>query len=451
MSKPLKVYVQHRLPLNAITAYRILQPLKILETDKKVEILEDDMDPGMPEWLRTEMLSISDIAFTHAVPATVIPRDYAKMRGVSPRYNPRARIVDYPPLWIMDIDDIYDWVSPTNPAFATWGVRDLSGELVGDGGKIVAELQDGTKEVLFEDGKRIKAHRGFKRGSSYSYRHNMNRIAKLKIAINNVQCVTVTTDELKEHILSGDKPNRIEVFPNCVFRQSFPNIVPPAHRTTRILWQGGGSHYDDWRVVRDAMVEVTKRYPRIKWVVFGQDYTPLMLGGGITWENIEYHPWVDFPAHKYELALKNCSINLAFVDPNHFSKGKSSIKFYEASALKVPMATLATNAPPYNRDILDGVTGMLFDGPEGFINKLSTMIENPKLCRELAQNAHDWVWENRDAEKWAPKYYDLFCELKEQNINRLGNLTELLGATEVEMKANNEPLSEEDDAVPIEQ
>lgn len=423
MNRPLRVYVSHLPPITALTYYRVLQPLMILELVGKVQIVMDDMHPNITAEKRARLLDYADVGMSHCIPTVQMFRDYKNLQALPPRYVPYPKAVKYSPLWITDIDDIYDWVSPTNPAFATWGVRDMEGVMIPPGGRVVATLRDGKEEVIFEDGAPLPTEPD----AIFSVKANFMRIAKLKTAINESACVTVTTETLKKHILTQDRPKRVEVFPNSMWKKDFLDLKLHKHKGIRVLWQGGGSHYDDWLASREGIMRAAKKWPEITWVIYGQNYTFLFPE---ELKNIEYHYWVDFPAHRMMLAMLDCDINLALISPNNFSRGKSALKWYEASALSNPMATLATKCAPYQEEIEDGKTGMLFDGPDEFVEKLGALIDNEKLRREIAQNAHEWVWENRDATKWALKLLALLEELREEKIKREGDLRELVGATE---------------------
>jgi glycosyltransferase involved in cell wall biosynthesis len=146
-------------------------------------------------------------------------------------------------------------------------------------------------------------------------------------------------------------------------------------------------------------------------------------------KNRERHEWVDHGAHYLKLATIDYDINIIPLVENKFNLGKSALKWYESSALNKPVCTLAADVGPY-KEIEHGKTGLLFNGEDDFVEKIGALIENEKLRRELAQNAHDWVWENRDAEKWAPKLMGLMVELREDYIQEIGDLRELIGASE---------------------
>jgi hypothetical protein len=88
-----------------------------------------------------------------------------------------------------------------------------------------------------------------------------------------------------------------------------------------------------------------------------------------------------------------------------------------------PEATLAPNMPPYNEEIIDGETGLLFaTGPtpqqsiESFAANLAALIERADLRAKLGENAKKWVLENRHYFKTSRGLYDYYMELRARKM-----------------------------------
>jgi len=132
-------------------------------------------------------------------------------------------------------------------------------------------------------------------------------------------------------------------------------------------------------------------------------------------------------------------IALAPLQENVFNTCRSAIKWYEASVLKKPAATLAQNSGAYQHEMEDGKTGLLFNDPQEFEDKLGLLIENEKTRRELASNAKDWVSEHRDAMKEVPKlvqYWEMLREEKKREQPRVSDeqWAEIAAEAESEME-----------------
>jgi glycosyltransferase involved in cell wall biosynthesis len=122
--------------------------------------------------------------------------------------------------------------------------------------------------------------------------------------------------------------------------------------------------------------------------------------------------WVPYPTYKAHRVLADADINLCPLIDNQFNRSKSCIKFYEGSILEVPEATLAGNCRPYSEEIVDGENGLLYSDPAEFVTKLSALIENAELRRDLARRAKAWVLENRHYEKTIPGLFEFYQHLR---------------------------------------
>jgi len=82
--------------------------------------------------------------------------------------------------------------------------------------------------------------------------------------------------------------------------------------------------------------------------------------------------------------------------------------------LKQDIPTLAQNSAAYAKEMIDGETGLLFNNPQEFEDKLSLLIENETERKRLGRNAKDWCHEHRDAMKEVPKMVQWWQELREE-------------------------------------
>jgi hypothetical protein len=115
----------------------------------------------------------------------------------------------------------------------------------------------------------------------------------------------------------------------------------------------------------------------------------------------------------------NIDINLCPLANNVFNACKSAIKWYEGSVWRKPEPTLAQNTGPY-REIQDGKTGLLFNTPAEFVEKLSLLIEDVALRARLAAGAREWVMENRTPKATIPGLFDFYAETRARQRRELG-------------------------------
>jgi len=226
-----------------------------------------------------------------------------------------------------------------------------------------------------------------------------------------VDVVTCSTERVADYVKRGATPRRTYVLPNLVRFDHYPQIeLAKDPGRLNILWQGGQNHYDDWYPLRNALGNITKKYPQVHWIMWGVVYdwvTELIPPHRMT-----FQPWAPYEEYKLRRVMVGDDINLAPLQDNVFNRCRTAIKWYEASVLKQPSATLAQETGPYADEIQDGKTGLLFKTPEEFEHKLSTLIEDATLRHTLAAGAKDWVSENRDAMKHVPAYIAYLQELR---------------------------------------
>lgn len=171
----------------------------------------------------------------------------------------------------------------------------------------------------------------------------------------------------------------------------------------RVGWTGGISHYEDWYSIKEPLNRLMREY-QFKLVMSGADFS-----GVVDEDNkhlVELHDWVGFNGFSYHvmsLALDIAIIPLANLPFNHY---KSSVKFYEMSAVGVP--SVVSNVLPYSEDVIHDKTGLLFKTKKEFYDSVKELIARPHLRHSIGQAAKKWVEENRDAVKnthlWVEAY-----------------------------------------------
>lgn len=312
----------------------------------------------------------------------------------------------YPPSFVLDTDDNLFRVDPHNPAFANLGIRDPdTGQEIPKGCSI-SHMQDGVKRVLWQDGAKDAAG-----NVPFDVERNRATIETYVQLLNWADCVTTTTPRCAGPVLEYSNPRRVQVLPNLIRFDHFPQIdlVRDTSRV-RVLWQGGQNHFLDWMFLKDAVRRLTEKYSELDWVMWGVQYN--QVTDAIPPHRLTFLPWKDYREYKAWRATIGEDINLAPLMPTPFNQCRSAIKWYEAVASRTPAPTVAQATGPYYDEIEDGETGLLYRTPEEFEQKMSLLIENASERKRLAANAKDWVSENRDAFKHVPRVVQVYEELR---------------------------------------
>lgn len=268
---------------------------------------------------------------------------------------------------IADIDDSLDDISPLSDSYQTMGVEEV-------------KLKDGT--WLWKDEQ-----------NHFSIKHNKHRIDAIKEALRRVTAVTVTTFELRDYALQFN--DVVSVIPNSIDPALFPVMDLKPKPTVRLLWAGGSSHYADLADIAPILQELMYKHLNLELILAGVSFKGITKN--LPHSRVKTAGWITPDGHGYRLATFGADIGICPLTDDKFNTYKSSLKFYEYSALKLP--TVARGMLPYAEDIVDGQNGFLYQTLPEFRDKLEQLISDPILRTKMAENAYNYVMENRSLEK----------------------------------------------------
>lgn len=313
----------------------------------------------------------------------------------------------YPPSLIYDTDDNIDYVHPFNEAFIRLGTRDYSGKVLKKGDCLTTTFQkDGTVVPLWEDQKTTRNNEIF------DIERNLKTNVEIHRTAQRCDAVTVPSPGLAKYLKEVHNYNNVYVYPNSIIPEDYPQPRLAPHEGVRILWQGGGSHMIDWFPLREAIRTVALKYPQAKFVIWGTAYKWVM--DSIPEHQFEYHEWQPYDAYRAHRTIMDADISLCPLVKNQFNSSKSSIKFFESCMPTVPEAVLAANTAPYSEDIIDGETGLLYNDPKDFVDKLGVLIERADLRKKLGEAGKEWVIQNRHYLKTAPGLFEFYSEIRQR-------------------------------------
>lgn len=359
---------------SACNLYRIFQPLQKLSEHNMARVITVEDGP---------MLA-SDKAITSALEADIIvfhrPASEEWFKFIKACQN-------YGKIIVVDYDDDPFNTHPLNPYYQFIGTEEVS-----------YQWSDGTTEMLWS--KNPMEH-----GGRYlNIEQNIRRRDLFRASFRRADMVTTTTDYLAEN-LRKINPNTITL-PNLVDFSQYPQ-VEYIKKEIRIGWQGGASHYEDLWMVKDAVKEILRKYPQVKFVFWG-DMRFYGLFKDIPIDRVEGHNWMKQIVYPYKLATMNLDIGLCPLIDNEFNKNKSSIKYLEYSMYKT--ATIASNMLPFSPVITNEKDGLLVD-EHGWFDAMERLILDVELRRKLGSNAYENIYENHNADKKAHLWLNAYEKL----------------------------------------
>lgn len=398
--------------------YRLDVPLRGLAKRGDIRLFEDD-GSFRPE--SKAALFHADLALFYGANGEPMLHQMQVLKRLRPAKRQGEEL--YPPTLIYDIDDNNDFTHPFNQAFCYLGVRDYPGGHL---------LKPGEDDIFFRDSETGEPFRDkdgnemgwidgvtHHNGVVYDIARNLQQMKVRHEIIRTAHGATVCAPSLKRFFTDVIGQKNTYVFPNTIVPEEFEDVeVVRTDPSVRILWQGGMSHWVDWYPLRDSLKVIATKYPNAKFVIFGEWFN--WIHEIIPDAQVEHYPWASYESYKMKRSLLNIDINLCPLVANVFNAGKSAIKWYEASVLRKPEATLASNFGPYT-EITDGETGLHYRTPAEFVEKLSLLIENPALRQTLSVGAKQWVLANRTPGATLPGLMDFYRETRARHRRDLGS------------------------------
>lgn len=391
-----KVYSSIRGAYNASHFYRIVQPMYFLQKAGLADCILDLPTSDLTEHDRVTAVSYSDINWYYQPIGPNFQLMIESCAEWPGRWDTETEW-SAPPSFVMDTDDDLFNIHPTNTGpFTRMGTR-INGEELQPGAILTVEDDNGERKPLFEDGKKdFDVARNLE--TMRQYRHNLN-IASL---------VTCSTWRSEEYVRREAPAANTFVMPNCINLEDYPKVELADKPKVRILWQGSGTHLEDLYPYKDTIREILESNPNVEIVIWGAKYVDK------DWpqDQVRFEPWRPYEEYKLRLSMMNHDINLCFLSGDTFGLSRSGIKWYESSGIWKPAATLAPRVGVFGDECEDGITALLYDSQEDFKTKLQGLIDDSVLRKTLAENAKDWVRDNRDPAKWAETLAQIFLGIR---------------------------------------
>jgi len=236
--------------------------------------------------------------------------------------------------------------------------------------------------------------------------------------INDCEHLSVTTKYLKNVCIEHGRTNPTYVVPNYidldVYKFDFTKKKQPSKKIN-IVYQGSSTHHTD--IVKSGIVEAAKmlnqKYDkRVKFTFMGMipdEVKDVLPNGRCDYFDgkSDFYDWVGLWKEK----MGNFDIAIAPLHHSDFNYGKSEIKFYEASACKLPF--IGSNTPNYQRVVRSGVNGFTVrNEPIEWFNHLCALIDNPDLRTEFGEQAYKDV-----QDKTIQKHIGEYEEVIERVVN----------------------------------
>ena len=230
-----------------------------------------------------------------------------------------------------------------------------------------------------------------------------------------------TTTEPLAAFFRTINPN-VAVFPNQLAYLP-PQREYPQNNTVKLFF-GALNSQADWQAILPTLNQVLADYGEqiSAQVIHDREFFEALA---IT--NKVFEPFCDY--ERYQALLRTCDIALLPLNPTAFNSMKSDLKFIECAGHGV---TVLASPTVYKASIQSGETGLIYDSLTEFSAQLRQLIENPSFRQQLANNAYQWVKQNRLLAQHYRRRWDWYCQMRDE----LPRLTQELWQRVPELRQN---------------
>jgi glycosyltransferase involved in cell wall biosynthesis len=215
--------------------------------------------------------------------------------------------------------------------------------------------------------------------------------------------VIVSTDYLKK--IFTPKNSKCFVIPNSIDFEIWDKLKKKNKKDNfiKIGWEGGAGHQINLRLVKNVVHRILDEFPNVVFHFrYGGYEIDYLKHDRIIFD--DYHKWSNVKDYPQKLKNMNSDINIAPLRDLEFNRGKSNLRWLEASALKIP--TVASDVEPY-KCIEHGKTGFLAKEEDDWVDYLRRLIEDKDLRTYIGHSAYEKVKADYNVETVAKRYLDV--------------------------------------------
>ena len=285
-----------------------------------------------------------------------------------------------------------------------------------NGIKVVMDMDDDLLDVpewnpsYFGLGRKFKDYLQLIDGQTMNVKENKKRLDNIAYMLRNVDLVTVTGRGLRNRY---SKYNKVKILPNCVDEERIRTSRRSGglfDNKIRIFWQGSSTHIYDLLLIREAVQEITEKYPQVQWFIWGGDtykfFAEYMV---IPEKRVEQKGIVDMEDYYDHLARVKMDIGICPLVDIPYNKCKSNIKWLEYSLSGIP--AVVSDISTYTDSVRHGETGYIAKNTEDWVRYLSLLIENNVLREAIANQAKGQVLRDFNIKSKIEMWEDTYLRL----------------------------------------
>jgi len=273
--------------------------------------------------------------------------------------------------------------------------------------KKIRAFQERGIKVVFEVDDYLHAIRKMK-DHDFSRHFDKKALASLETNMRISDAVICSTDYIARRYRKFN-PN-IHVCENALDLGRY-RLTKPERPTVNIGWQGATGHTTGMIPWLRQVAEVMGYEDDTCFVSIGQPFADALKE--LYPDRCISVPFTSLDIYPAPMTLMD--IALAPAGKGQFFKGKSDLRWLEASALSIPLI----GDPDVYPKIEHGVTGFHAETPEEAGDLLLELVRDLKLRLEVGANARAYVEEHRDMSEASARWAEVLTDLVEDRTTEL--------------------------------
>jgi glycosyltransferase involved in cell wall biosynthesis len=219
--------------------------------------------------------------------------------------------------------------------------------------------------------------------------------------VKGSDAVTVGNQFLKNEVLRVDPGKKIFIIPTCIDTDLYPQKKKISNRQEIILgWIGTKGNLRYLQKLEPVFETLKQRFPQIRLEIVSNDFYDSSCLPTIK------KPW---KLEDENEDLTSFDIGLMPLNDDLWSKGKCGLKIIQYLSVGIPVVCTPVGI---NSDIIkDGENGFWATNPHEWIDRLSTLIENPDLRYQMGLKGIETVEREYSLTVTSEKFFQVLQSL----------------------------------------
>ncbi|HUL29352.1 MAG TPA: glycosyltransferase family 4 protein [Thermodesulfobacteriota bacterium] len=219
------------------------------------------------------------------------------------------------------------------------------------------------------------------RSSRSAHPHSLSRRMKFRWMVKGSDLVTVGNQFLRDEVLRVDPKKKISIIPTCIDTDLYPKKKQISRGKETVLgWMGTKGNLRYLKKLEPVFEVLGRRFPEVRLKIVSNDFY-----------DSSHLPTIKkaWRLEEENEDLISFDIGLMPLDDDLWSKGKCGLKIIQYLSVGIPVVCAPVGI---NSDIVkDGENGFWAPDPQAWVDRLSTLIQDPDLRETMGLKGMETV------------------------------------------------------------